>query len=58
MKHGVYKTGSKIKFETSMLRSSLCYYSDVYIIVEGTIKVKKTGTAAGPDNENCAPFTD
>ena len=35
--HGVYKVGSQIKFKTSMLRSSLCDYSDAYvIIVKGT----------------------
>ena len=30
--HGVYKTGGKIKFKASMLRSSLCDYSDPYVI--------------------------
>ena len=63
--HRVYNTGSQIKFETSILRSSLCYNSDVYILVKGTITFSKTGRAAAPGNrnkkvifENCGPFTD
>ena len=45
-------TGSQIKFKISMIRSSLCDYSD-------------SDTAAAPNNrtkkvifKNCAPFTD
>ena len=48
-----------------MLRSSLCDYSDAYILVKGTIPVENTGTAADPYNrnkkvisKNCAPFTE
>ena len=47
-----------------MLRSSLCDYSDAYILVKGNISVNNTGTAAAPNNrnekvifKNCAPFT-
>ena len=48
-----------------MLKSSLCDYSDAYIIVKGTIAVNNTATAdAVADNinkkvtfKNCAPFT-
>ena len=47
-----------------MLRSSLCDYSDAYILVKGTITAANTGTAAAPNNadkkvifKNCAPFT-
>ena len=47
-----------------MLRSSLCHYSDAYILVRGNISVNNTGTAAAPTNRNkkvifkkCAPFT-
>ena len=47
--HGVYNTGSQIKFKTSMLRSRLCDYSDAYILVKGNIIVPNTGTAAAPD---------
>ena len=47
-----------------MLRSSLCNYSDAYIIVKENIAVSNTGTAAAHNNtdkkvifKNCAPFT-
>ena len=35
-----------------MLRSSLCHYSDAYILVRGNISVNNTGTAAAPTNRN------
>ena len=49
-----------------MLRSSLCDYSDAYILVKGNISVNNTaadGAAANNTNKkvifkNCAPFTD
>ena len=47
-----------------MLRSSLCDYSDAYILVKGNIAVNNTaGAAANNTNKkvifkNCAPFTD
>ena len=48
-----------------MLKSSLCDYSDAYIIVKGTITVNSTAaTDTDEDNtskkvifKNCAPFT-
>ena len=48
-----------------MLRSSLCYYSDAYILVKGNITVNNTAAAGGDANntnkkvifKNCAPFT-
>ena len=48
-----------------MLRSSLCDYSDAYILVKGNIAVNNTagaGAAANNTNKkvifkNCAPFT-
>ena len=33
---GTYDTNSQIKLKISMLRSSLCDYSDAYILVSGT----------------------
>ena len=36
---GGYSTGSHIKFKTTMLRSSLCDYADVYILVKGTVTI-------------------
>ena len=35
----LYNTGSDIKFKTTMLRSNLCDYADVYILVIGTITI-------------------
>ena len=44
---------SNIRFKTSMLRSSLCDYSDAYILVEGTITVPNTAAAeAAVNNTN------
>ena len=47
-----------------MLKSSLCDYSDAYILVKGTISVNDTATGAAINNnhrkvifKNCAPFT-
>ena len=62
---GTYNTNCQIKFKTTMLKSSLCDYSDVYIFVKGTIAVNNiaaTGTDANNANKkvifkNCAPFT-
>ena len=36
---GNYSTNSQIKFQTSMLKSSLCDYSNAFILVQGTITV-------------------
>ena len=41
----------KIKFKTTMLKSSLCDYNDAYILVKGTITVNNTA-AAGADVNN------
>ena len=54
-----------IKFKTKMLKSSLCDYSDKYILVKGTIAVNNTAAADIDANntnkkvifKNCAPFT-
>ena len=34
-----YNTNSQIKFKTSMLKSSLCDYSDAYVLLNGTITI-------------------
>ena len=66
---GTYNVYSQIKFKTTMLKSSLCDYSDAYILVKGTISVNDTaaGDAINNNNnnnnnrkvifKNCAPFT-
>ena len=65
---GTYNVNSQIKFTTTMLKSSLCDYSDIYILVKGKVTI----TGAGDDAEarqaderdkdvafkNCTPFTD
>ena len=38
---GMRKTHSQIKFTTSVSRSSLCNYSDAYILVKGTMSSPK-----------------
>ena len=48
--YGTYNTNSQIKFETSMLKSILCHYSDAYILARGTVTVPNTGIAANPNN--------
>ena len=62
-----YNVNSEIKFKTTMLKSSLCDYSDAYIFVKRTITINGIGAdaAARPADErdkgvafkNCAPFT-
>ena len=39
----MYNVNSQTKFETSILRSSLCDYSDAYILVSGTITIAGAG---------------
>ena len=43
---GTYNVNSQIKFKTTMLKSSLCDYSDAYILVKGTITANNTAAAA------------
>ena len=40
-----YCPNKQIRFKTSMLRSSLCDYSDAYILVIGNITVNNTAAA-------------
>ena len=64
---GTYNVNSQIKFKTTMLKSSLCDYSDAYILVKGTITITGAGADAatrqaderdeGVIFKNCAPFT-
>ena len=60
-------TNSQIKFKTSILKSNLCDYSDVHILVKGTIIVGRGAeVAVRQANErnkivifkNYAPFDD
>ena len=64
---GTYNVNSQIKFKTTVLKSSLCDYSDAYILVKGTITINGAGADAaarqaderdkGVAFKNCAPFT-
>ena len=63
---GTYNVRSQIKFKTTMFKSSLCDYSDAYILVKGTITIRGAGADAarqvderdkGVVFKNCAPFT-
>ena len=40
---GMYNTNNQIKFKTSLLKSSLSNYSDVYILVSRTITITGEG---------------
>ena len=63
---GAYNVNSQIKFKTAMLKSSLCDYSDAYILVKGTITIHERGADVaarqadernkGVSFKNCAPF--
>ena len=60
---GTYNNDNQIRFKTSMLRSSLCDYSNAYILVKGTITVAKEKDVATINAnkkvifKNCVPFT-
>ena len=62
---GTYNLNSQIKFKTTMLKSSLCDDSDIYVHVKETITVNNTAAADTDANNtnkkvifrNCAPFT-
>ena len=64
---GTYNVNNQIKFKTTMLKSSLCDYSDAYILVKGKITITGAGADAaarqaderdkGVAFKNCAPFT-
>ena len=47
---GAYSPNKQIKFKTSMLRSSLCDYSDAYILAKGNIAVNNTAAAGAAVN--------
>ena len=64
---GTYNLNSQIKFKSTMLKSSLCDYSDAYILAKGKITITAAGDNAaarqadGGDKgvafKNCAAFT-
>ena len=52
---GKYKQGDIIKFYTETIKSSLCDYSDAFILVIGNIKVTANNNTDAVF-KNCAPF--
>ena len=49
----MYSLNSQFRFKISILRPSLCDYSDAYILAKGTITVANTAaTEADADNTN------
>ena len=59
------KANKRIRFEKAMLRSSLCNYSDAYILVKGNITANNTAAASAAATntnkkvifKNCPPLT-
>ena len=53
---GNYLPDNEIKFLTSLLESSLCDYSDAYILFTGNISVTGGNSNTKVASKNCAPF--
>ena len=63
---GVSNTNSDIRFNTTMLKSSLCDYSDAHILIKETITITGAGDDAAVRQadernkdvifKNCSPF--
>ena len=53
---GNYSNKNPIKFLTSSLQSSLCDYSDAYILVTGNINVTGGDANTKVAFKNCSPF--
>ena len=49
--------GTTIKFETQVIKSNLCDYSDAYILVTGDITATGSNENTKVAFKNCAPFT-
>ena len=54
--NGNYSPDDEIKFLTRSLESSLCDYSDAYILVTGNITATPNNAATQVVFKNCAPF--
>ena len=52
--YGNGEDGTTIKFETKVIKSHLCDYSDAYILVTGNIQNKPANSVVA--FKNCAPF--
>ena len=49
--------GTTIKFETKVVKSNLCDYSDAYILATGDITATGGNANTKVAFKNCAPFT-
>ena len=54
--NGNYSQNDEIKFLTKLIESSLCDYSDAYILVTGNITATPNNAATQVVFKNCAPF--
>ena len=53
---GNYSPDDEVKFLTRSLESSLCDYSDAYILVTGNVTVAGGNANTKVAFKNCAPF--
>ena len=51
------ESATTVKFETKLIKSSLCNYSDTYILVTGDIEATGGNAKTRVAFKNCAPFT-
>ena len=51
------ENGTTIKFETKVIKSNLCDYSDAYILATGDITATGGNANTKVAFKNCAPFT-
>ena len=51
------ESGTTVKFETKVIKSSLCHYSDASILVTGDITATGGDAVTRVAFKNCAPFT-
>ena len=54
--NGNYSKDEEVKFLTRPIESSLCDYSDAYILVTGNIAATPNNAATQVVFKNCAPF--
>ena len=54
--NGDYSKDEEIKFLTRFIESSLCDYSDAYVLVTGDIAATPNNAATQVVFKNCAPF--
>ena len=55
---GNYSHENPIKFLTKLIESSLCDYSDAYILITGNITATPNNAATQVIFKNCPPFKD